>query len=91
MTCAAMRGSQLGSGLSSAMRPMRTLVCCSAECSALLLAQPSLHDRWPCDHPQVLLVESLPLQHTLESLHLEVISCSVHCRTSKWIFEKQDL
>ena len=33
------------------------------------------HDRWPCDPPQVVPMESLQLA----SLHLEVISCSVHC------------
>ena len=48
-----------------------------------LLAQPFLDDRWPFDHPHVVLVESLPLQRVLESLHLEVISCSFHYRISK--------
>ena len=33
--------------------------------------------------PQVGSVESLLHQHTLESPHLEMISCSVHCRISK--------
>ena len=48
-----------------------------------LLAQPCPHDRWPCDPPQVVIVESLPLSHMLESLHLELISCSVRHRISK--------
>ena len=28
-----------------------------------LLSQPFSHDRWPCDHPQVVFSESLPLLH----------------------------
>ena len=62
MTYAAKRGSQLCGGLPSAMR---TPVFCSAKSGGFcivvsLLAQPFLLDRWPCDHPQVFFVESLP-------------------------------
>ena len=31
-----------------------------------ILSQPFPHDRWPCDHPQVVLVESLALLHMRE-------------------------
>ena len=41
----------------------------STESSALsfhFLSKPFPHDRWPCDHPQVVLAESLPLLHMRE-------------------------
>ena len=41
-----------------------------------LLAQPFPHGRWPCDHPHVVLAESLPLLHMRESPHLGVLPCS---------------
>ena len=53
-----------------------------------LPSQPFPHDRWPCDHPQVVLAESLPLLHMRESPHLGVLSCSVHYRISKMILQK---
>ena len=53
-----------------------------------LLAQPFPHDRWPCDHSHVVLVESLALLHMRESPHLGVISCSVHFRIFKLIRRK---
>ena len=84
ITCPA--ESQLSNGLSSAKR---TLVFCSAEIGRVpLLSPPFQHDRWPCDHPQLGPVESLPLPHMHESPHLGVISCSVHCHISKWFCKK---
>ena len=46
----------------------------SGECCMVvsLLAQPSPHDKWPCDHTQVVLCGITPT-HTSESLHLEFI------------------
>ena len=41
------------------------------------------HDRWPCDHPQVVLAESHPLPHMRGSPRLEMLSYSVHCRIFK--------
>ena len=75
MTCAAKRGSQLSNGLSSAIR---TLVFVQRKFEEFytvvsLLSQPFPHDRWPCDHPQVVLAESLPLLHMRESQHLGVL------------------
>ena len=35
-----------------------------------LLSQPFQHARWPCDHPRVVLAESLPLLHMRESPRL---------------------
>ena len=93
MTCAAKRGSQLRNGLSSAIR---TPLVCSAEfwefCIVVShLSQRFPHDRWPCDHPQVVLAESLPVPHMPESPRLEVISYPVHYRNSKWFCENRDL
>ena len=77
--CCETRGRQLSNGLSSAMR---TSVFCSAEIRRVLplsfhVSQSHLfpHDRWPCDHPPVVPLESLQLPHTLELVNLEVISC----------------
>ena len=66
----------------------RTVVCNTHTCVIFSgnsdvvspLSQPFKHDRWPCDHPQVVPVESLPLPHMRESPRLEVLSYSVHCR-----------
>ena len=55
----------------------------SSTLSVSLLSQPFQHDRWPCDHPQVVFVETLPLPHMRESPHLGVLSCLVHYRISK--------
>ena len=48
-----------------------------------LLSQPFQHDRWPREHPQVVLVESLPHPQMRELLRLGVLSYSVHSRLSK--------
>ena len=45
---------------------------------------------WPFDNPHVVSVESPPLPHMLGSPHLEVISCSVHCRIAKGSCQNQD-
>ena len=84
MTCAAKRGNQLSDGLSSATR---TLVFCSAEIRRVLQCRftslTAISDCWPCDHPLVVLAESLPLLHMRESPILGVLSYLVHYRIAK--------
>ena len=41
-------------------------------------------------HPPVVLLESLPLSPMFKSLHLELTSCSVHDRISKWSYGNKD-
>ena len=103
MTCAAKRGSQSSNGLSS---EIRTLVLaqrkfwefCLAQGKFLefclvvsLLSQPLQHDRWSCDHPQMVLIESLPPLLMCESPHLGVLTYSMHYRIPTWFCEIQDL
>ena len=80
MICAAKRGSQLSNGLSSAIRTLVLFFSGNPENSALSFHFSHSHFHTTLGHviAQVVPVESLPLPHMLETLHLEVRSCSVH-------------
>ena len=81
MTCAANQEANWGNGLSSAIR---TLVFCSVVSSLTAISTRPL----PCDHPQVVPAESLPLLHMRRSTHLGVVFVLGSLSHSKMILRK---